>query len=651
MKFKRFVYILLILLTSFVYMNSVSATTAKVCKYSKKSDYDVYLYQTVNGNHYAYKMSSDGNKHKIYNASLKSNISNFSNCPEYMHIENENKNVFYFDDKQEHTLLWVSNSYNNVNYNDKSYTSWECSYDNVVVKQNKKGLISYTIDGKYSTNNYLQFYDYSFNSGTCPGYFASKAYQTDSSKLFFYKDESAVKSVNNGKTTGYTAAKDNSTNNNNNNNNDLNSSGSSSSGSGLGVGGYCVYKNFGQCVDDDGDINGDCGAFSNNSSGKKSSYFSRAKYAIFKYPTTNNDYFESVYLPKYTISSKNTYVIDSNISSKVVSDFNSFDGSFDKLSSMVQNYVEFSKNEISTLNSYNVSPSTDEKGCPLWFSNIDGASGYDYEDSIYWYQLYDTNPENNKNTENPDVVSSGVVVDAGEGPYYCIYDGSYGSVNTKTGTLALFFDTEKSRLKLLSYDFSTAYLNSKCSLDDCSTVDGVKFVGYGGYESNDGSFQSNFVAATTATCPKQINYNYNKGVLTICKDESDECINGGGGILGNINRFSNYYDNGSGGNIIDITSCDDLISDDLRKILNKYFLAFRIIVPLLVLALGIIDFAKTVFVSKEDDMKKTQQTFIKRLIVAVAIFFIPTFVNLLLDVANTVWGWNTGTCEIEKIDE
>ena len=89
----------------------------------------------------------------------------------------------------------------------------------------------------------------------------------------------------------------------------------------------------------------------------------------------------------------------------------------------------------------------------------------------------------------------------------------------------------------------------------------------------------------------------------------------------------------------------------MRKILNKYFLAFRILVPLAVLALGIIDFAKAVFVSKEDDMKKTQQTFIKRLIVAVAIFFIPTFVNLLLDVANTVWGWNAGTCEIEKIDE
>ena len=321
---------------------------------------------------------------------------------------------------------------------------------------------------------------------------------------------------------------------------------------------------------------------------------------------------------------------------------------------MLKNFSSFSKNELSTLNSYNTSTKTNSKGCPLWFSNVDGASGYDYEDSMYWYQLYDTNPENNTNTEDPGIVSSGVVVDAGKGPYYCIYDGTYGSVNTKSGTLALFYDPDNSKLELLSYDYSiidTVGFGNTCSLDDCSTVGGVKFVGYGGYESNDGSFQNNFIAATTATCPKQINYNYNKGVLTICKDESDECINGGGGILGNINKFSNSYDASDNDNNVDITDCSQLISDDLREILNKYFLAFRILVPLAVLALGIIDFAKAVFASKEDDMKKTQQTFIKRLIVAVAIFFIPTFVNLLLDVANTVWGWNAGTCEIEQIDE
>ena len=152
MKNRKKIYIILMLLICFIYMDRVSAATAKVCKYSVGSSYDVYLYQTANGNHYAYKMSSDGNNHKIYNASLESDISNFSNCPGYMRVYSDNKFDFSNDTR------FFKFDYNNVSYNDKSYTSWECSYDNVVVKQNKKGLISYTIDGKYSTNNYLKFY-------------------------------------------------------------------------------------------------------------------------------------------------------------------------------------------------------------------------------------------------------------------------------------------------------------------------------------------------------------------------------------------------------------------------------------------------------------------------------------------------------------
>ena len=645
MKFKRFVYILLILLTSFVYMNGVSAGTNMYCRYQSGSNFiDLYCADNSESKCETIFIKKSDNKYIFTNGTVKSVKFDKGNdkCPSYANKDMGNKYKFGKGIFGNYDLS-LENYSNNVSTFDISYNAKDVSVGDVsiTVNRNSYGFLKYNLSNR-NAGSTINIYNYSNNSSVssfCKTSFVEKGI------IEFDLDTCSSKDS--------VVSKDNSSSGNSNSgssNSGTSSSGSSSSG-GLGVGGYCVYKNLGYCAGDDGDINGDCGAFSNDTSGKKSSYFVRSKYAVFKYSTNNSDSFESVYLPKYTVSNKGTYIIDSSISKKVSSDFNAFDGTTNKLSSMLKNFSSFSKNELSTLNSYNTSTKTNSKGCPLWFSNVDGASGYDYDDSMYWYQLYDTNPENNTNTEDPDVVSSGVVVDAGKGPYYCIYDGSYGSVNTKTGTLALFFDTEKSRLKLLSYDFSTAYLNSKCSLDDCSTVDGVKFVGYGGYESNDGSFQSNFVAATTATCPKQINYNYNKGVLTICKDESDECINGGGGILGNINRFSNYYDNGSGGNIIDITSCDDLISDDLRKILNKYFLAFRIIVPLLVLALGIIDFAKTVFVSKEDDMKKTQQTFIKRLIVAVAIFFIPTFVNLLLDVANTVWGWNTGTCEIEKIDE
>lgn len=71
----------------------------------------------------------------------------------------------------------------------------------------------------------------------------------------------------------------------------------------------------------------------------------------------------------------------------------------------------------------------------------------------------------------------------------------------------------------------------------------------------------------------------------------------------------------------------------------------RIIVPILLIVFGIIDFATAVFSSKEDDMKKRRETFIKRIVAAVLVFLAPILVNLLLNIANDAWNWiNPDTC-------
>ena len=78
---------------------------------------------------------------------------------------------------------------------------------------------------------------------------------------------------------------------------------------------------------------------------------------------------------------------------------------------------------------------------------------------------------------------------------------------------------------------------------------------------------------------------------------------------------------------------------------------FWIIIPLLfasailLIVFGIIDFATAVFSSKEDDMKKRRETFIKRIVAAVLVFLAPILVNLLLNIANDAWNWiNPDTC-------
>ena len=52
-------------------------------------------------------------------------------------------------------------------------------------------------------------------------------------------------------------------------------------------------------------------------------------------------------------------------------------------------------------------------------------------------------------------------------------------------------------------------------------------------------------------------------------------------------------------------------------------------IPIILIILGTIDLGKAVIASKEEEIKKAQQMFIKRLIYAVAVFFVVTIVSLV----------------------
>lgn len=94
-----------------------------------------------------------------------------------------------------------------------------------------------------------------------------------------------------------------------------------------------------------------------------------------------------------------------------------------------------------------------------------------------------------------------------------------------------------------------------------------------------------------------------------------------------------------------IKSCEDLFSDTTRGLINSIMKWIRILVPLLLIVFGILDFSKAVFSSNEDNMKKIREKFIKRIVAAVLVFLVPIFVNLILDLASTVWSnINSDTC-------
>ena len=95
-------------------------------------------------------------------------------------------------------------------------------------------------------------------------------------------------------------------------------------------------------------------------------------------------------------------------------------------------------------------------------------------------------------------------------------------------------------------------------------------------------------------------------------------------------------------------SCSQLIDTEtegsfgwlLQKLLNY----IKIAGPILVVLLSALDFIKAIASSEEDAFKKAQSRLVVRLVAALALFLVPTFVELLLGLIN---GINDPTCGLK----
>lgn len=75
----------------------------------------------------------------------------------------------------------------------------------------------------------------------------------------------------------------------------------------------------------------------------------------------------------------------------------------------------------------------------------------------------------------------------------------------------------------------------------------------------------------------------------------------------------------------------------IRYYIDSVLQYVRVIVPILIILLGTIDFSKAVLAGKEDEMRKAQSDFVKRVIMGVAIFFVPLLIDVVMDLAEIVW--------------
>lgn len=98
---------------------------------------------------------------------------------------------------------------------------------------------------------------------------------------------------------------------------------------------------------------------------------------------------------------------------------------------------------------------------------------------------------------------------------------------------------------------------------------------------------------------------------------------------GTVKMQHNLTKEYSAGLLLDTKVGCGLIDPELIDYINKIVGYVKIIVPILLILFGGVDFGKAVFSGDNDALKKATSSFAKRCMAAVAIFFLPTIIELL----------------------
>ncbi|MCI9110482.1 MAG: hypothetical protein HFH47_01565 [Bacilli bacterium] len=74
------------------------------------------------------------------------------------------------------------------------------------------------------------------------------------------------------------------------------------------------------------------------------------------------------------------------------------------------------------------------------------------------------------------------------------------------------------------------------------------------------------------------------------------------------------------------------VPDTLFNVVATIIKGIRIVVPILLIIWGMLDFAKSVIAKKEDEIKGYQKSFVARLISAILVFLVITIVQLTVNI-------------------
>lgn len=85
--------------------------------------------------------------------------------------------------------------------------------------------------------------------------------------------------------------------------------------------------------------------------------------------------------------------------------------------------------------------------------------------------------------------------------------------------------------------------------------------------------------------------------------------------------------------IMTVSFCEE--TANIWKVVGEVLDIIRIVIPLIIIVLGMLDLGKIVLSGDSKAMKESQRMFIKRLIYGLAIFFVTTIVKLVFSLVET----------------
>ena len=107
--------------------------------------------------------------------------------------------------------------------------------------------------------------------------------------------------------------------------------------------------------------------------------------------------------------------------------------------------------------------------------------------------------------------------------------------------------------------------------------------------------------------------------------------------------------------ILDVNEICSNVGIELSTFIHNIIMVIKIGVPIVLVIFGMLDLGKGVIASKEDEIKKGQSTFIKRLIAGVIVFFMISVTQLVISLVDKESGGEFWTCANKimngKIDE